>query len=392
MGNRFIANRYQGVSRTAMGDIDSKENMFNDIINFSLGDPDLITDDYIIKNAFADAKAGHTKYTGFRGDKELSEEISKFYNEEYNIKIPTEEVFVSASGCIAMYLVLESIINDGEEVLMQSPYFTPYEQQIKLARGIPVELPTYEKDDFQIDVNVLEKYITDKTKAIIINSPSNPTGAVLSEENMKSVLEVAKKHDLIVISDEIYTAYSFERKFVPFISLKGARERTITINSFSKNFIMTGWRIGNIVAQEEIVETIQKINENVVFTAPSVSQRAAIHALRNRKEIQPKIIEEYKRRMFYAAERVNKIKNMHVIYPPKGSFYLFINIKDTGLTSKEVTDKLFEEAHVLMIPGNGFGKCGEGYIRMACTTDVSVVEEAFNRIEKMKIFGVKDGE
>lgn len=390
MGNRFIAKRYRDSVRTAMGDTDSKSRLYDDVINFSLGDPDLITDDYIIENAFLDAKAGHTKYTDFRGDKELIDEICRFYDEEYDIKLPDNEVFISASGCIAMYLVLEAIIDDGDEVLMQAPYFTPYEQQIKLARGVPVELPTYEEDDFQIDTKTLEKHINDKTKAIIVNSPSNPTGSVLTIENMEEILKTAIEHDLVIISDEIYTAYSFERKFVPFLSLEGAKERTITINSFSKNFIMTGWRIGNIIAEEEIIETIQKINENVVFTAPSVSQRAAIHALRNRRNIQPKIIEEYRERMFYAAKRVNGIKNMHVIYPPKGSFYLFINIKDTGLTSKDVTEKLFEEAHILMIPGNGFGKCGEGYVRMACTTDVKTMKIAFDRIERMSIFGKKD--
>jgi aspartate/methionine/tyrosine aminotransferase len=370
-----------------MGDTDNKAKMYNDVINFSLGDPDLITDEYIINNAFADARAGHTKYTDFRGDPELIVEICKFYNEEYEVEVANEEVFVSASGCIAMYLVLEAILDDGDEVLMEAPYFTPYEQQVILARGVPIELPTYEEEDFQINIKILEGLISDKTKAIIVNSPSNPTGSVLTVENMKEIIRIAKKHDLVIISDEIYTAYSFERKFVPFLALEGAKERTITINSFSKNFIMTGWRIGNVVAPNEIVQTIQMINENVVFTAPSISQRAAIHALRNRANIQPKIIEEYKSRMFYAAGRVNKIKNMSVINPPKGSFYLFINIKDTKLLSQEVTKKLLEEAHILMIPGNGFGKCGEGYVRMACTTGVEVMEEAFDRIERMSIFG-----
>lgn len=387
MGNRFVSKRYQKAKKTVMGDTDNKSKMYDDVINFSLGDPDLITDEYIIKNAFDDARAGHTKYTDFRGDPELIDEICKFYREEYDILVDNEEVFVSASACIAMYLVLEAILDDGDEVLMESPYFTPYEQQIRLARGVPAELPTYEEEDFQINVDVLENLISEKTKAIIVNSPSNPTGSVLTVENMKEIIRIAEKHDLVIISDEIYTAYSFERKFVPFLSLDGAKERTITINSFSKNFIMTGWRIGNIVAPRGIVKTVQMINENVVFTAPSISQRAAIHALRNRKNIQPKIIKEYKRRMFYAADRINKINNMSVINPPKGSFYLFINIKDTKLSSQEVTEKLFQQAHVLMIPGNGFGKCGEGYVRMACTTNIEVMKQAFDRIEKMSIFG-----
>ena len=204
---------------------------------------------------------------------------------------------------------------------------------MELARGIPVELPTYEEEDFQISTERLESLITERTKAIVINSPSNPTGNCLTMETMEKIAEIALKYDLLVISDDIYTSFSYQREFVPFAAIKGMKERTIILNSFSKNFTMTGWRVGNIIAPDYIISTIQQINENVVFTAPSISQRAALHALRHRKEVQPPMIEEYRRRMFYAAERINNIPNMHVIYPPKGSFYLFINIKDTGLTS-----------------------------------------------------------
>jgi aspartate/methionine/tyrosine aminotransferase len=164
------------------------------------------------------------------------------------------------------------------------------------------------------------------------------------------------------------------------------KERTITINSFSKNFVMTGWRLGNIIAPSYIIDVITQINEGVAFTAPSISQRAALHALRHRDEVQPPITEEFKKRMFYAAERINQIPNMHVIYPPKGSFYLFPSIKDTGLTSQEVADKILMEAHVLTLPGNAFGACGEGHLRLCCTVSVEKLKEAFDRIEKMEIF------
>ena len=189
------------------------------------------------------------------------------------------------------------------------------------------------------------------------------------------------------MADDIYTAFSFQTPFVPFASLPGMREHTITINSFSKNFTMTGWRLGNIVADPEIVDTIRTINENVVFTAPSISQRGAIFALRNRKAIQPALIEEYRRRVYYAAERINGIRNMSVLYPPKGTFYVFPSIKATGLTSAQAADVILREAHVLTIPGNSFGKCGEGYLRMACTVGVDKLAEAFDRIEKMAVFG-----
>ncbi|HBD64936.1 MAG TPA: aspartate aminotransferase [Clostridiales bacterium] len=386
MKHKFIAKRYWKDQSTAMGQSDVIAKSFNDVINLSLGDPDLITHSIIIDNAFADAKAGHTKYTDFRGDPELRQEIINYYREEYAIDVKDEEVFVCASACLGMYLALEAIVDDGDEVILQAPYFTPYPQQVVLARGIPVELPTYEEEDFQINIERLEGLITERTKALVINSPSNPTGNCLTVEVMEKIAQIAVKYDLIVIADDIYTSFSYQNAFVPFASLPGMKERTIILNSFSKNFTMTGWRIGNIIAPDYIIKTIQQINENVVFTAPSISQRAAIYALRNRHEIQPPMIEEYRKRMFYAAERINRIPKLSVIYPPKGSFYLFMNIKGTGLSSAEAADLILREAHVVMLPGDAFGACGEGYIRIACTVNVEKMKEAFDRIEKISLF------
>jgi len=368
-----------------MGKVDEFARRFDDIIALSLGDPDIITDESIIEKAFEDAKAGHTKYTEFRGDPELRAEVAKFYKEEYGASVDDEEIFIIAGACVGMYLVMESILDDGDEVIMQSPYFTPYKQQVELARGIPIELATYEDEAFQVCPKRLEGLITERTKAIIINTPSNPTGNCQTKETMTAIGEVAKRRDLLVIADDIYTAYSFGAPFIPIMSLPGMKERTITLNSASKDFAMTGWRIGNIVAPANIITTIKQVNENVVFTAPSVSQRALLHALRSRKDIRPPLIAEYKKRVDYAAERVNKIPNMSVL-PPSGTFYLFINIKKTGLSSEEVSMRILEEAHVVTIPGNAFGSCGEGYLRIACTQNTDTLKEAFDRIEKMCIF------
>ena len=383
MKHRFIAKRYWKDQSTAMGQSDVLAKSFDDVIDLSLGDPDLTTHEAIIEAAFKDARAGHTKYTDFRGDPELRQAIIDYYKEEYKMDIADEEIFVAASGCLAMYLVLEAIVDDGDEVILQAPFFTPYPQQVELARGIPVELPTYEEEDFQIDVQRLESLITERTKALVINSPSNPTGNCLAVETMEKIAEIAEKYDLIVISDDIYTAFSYQNPFVPFASLPGMQERTIIINSFSKNFTMTGWRVGNIIAPDYIIKIVQQINENVVFTAPSISQRAAIYALQHRDEVQPAMIEEYKNRMFYAAERITDIPKISVINPPKGSFYLFINIKETGLSSVEAADMLLREAHVLTLPGNAFGECGEGYVRIACTVNIDTLREAFDRIEEV---------
>lgn len=385
MKHKFISKRYWKDKSTAMGKSDVLAKSFNDVINLSLGDPDLITHDLIIEKAFEDAKAGHTKYTAFRGDPELRTEICKFYKEEYGMDVKDEEVFVCTSACLGMYLVLEAILDDGDEVLIQGPYFTPYPQQVEMARGVPIELPTYEEEDFQINMERLEAAITERTKAIILNTPSNPTGNCLSVETMKQIGAVAEKYDLVIIADDIYTSFSYQEPFVPIASLPGMRERTVILNSFSKNFTMTGWRIGNIIAPDFIIQAIQQVNECMVFTAPSISQRAAIHALRNRKEIQPAMVEEYRSRIFYAAERIQEIPKLSVIYPPKGTFYLFVNIKETGLTSVEASDLILREAHVLTIPGSGFGTSGEGYIRIACTCGIDTLKEAFDRIANISI-------
>ena len=386
MRHKFIAKRYWKDISTPMGKVDELAKNYNDVINLSLGDPDWTTNKIIIDGAYKDALAGHTKYTEFRGDPELRTEIRKYYKESFNLDLKDEEIFVTASGCLAMYLIMEAILDDGDEVILQAPFFTPYPQQVELARGVPVELPTYEEEDFQIDIGRLESLINERTKALVINTPSNPTGNCLTVDTMKKIADIAERYDLIVISDDSYTAFSYQHPFVPFVSIGNMKSRTCVINSFSKDFTMTGWRIGNIIAPDYIVRTIQSINENVVFTAPSVSQRAAIHALRNRDVIQPPMIDEYKKRVFYAAERINQIPKMHVITPPKGTFYLFINIRETGLNSVEVSNVILQEAHVLTIPGISFGMCGEGYLRIACTVDVDLLKEAFDRIEGVSIF------
>ncbi len=387
MENRFLSKRYCSREEdTVIGHVTALARQADDVINLSIGDPDVNTPQQIIDAAFADAKAGYTKYTDCRGYKELRDEIAKYYKDEFDMDIADEEIMVTTSGCMAMSVVLEAILDDGDEVVSQAPYFTIYKTQVELARGKLVELDTFEEERYQVNIERLESCITPKTKAIIINSPNNPSGSCLTVETMKKIAEVAEKHDLVVISDEIYTIYSFDHPFVPFSSLPGMKERTVTINSFSKDYVMTGWRIGAIIAPPQIIDTVRRISENLVFSTPAVSQRAALHALRCRKEVQPALSKIFRERIFYAAERINKIPNMHVIYPPMGTFYLFVNIKDTGLTSEEAAMKIFEETHVVMIPGNGFGRCGEGYLRIACTVDISQLKEAFDRIEKMEIF------
>ena len=384
MENKYISKRYWSEPDNAMAECDVMAKSFDDVINLSLGDPDLVTDKSIIDAAYEAMLAGHTGYSDFQGDPELRDEIRKFYKEEYGMDIRDEEVMISSSATVAMYLAFEAILNDGDEVILQAPFFSPYPHQVVQARGVPVELGTYEEEDFQISIERLESLITDRTRAIVINTPNNPTGSCLTLETMQGIARIAEKYDLIVIADDIYTDYSYENPFIPFASLPGMFPRTITLNSFSKGFNMTGWRVGHIVAPEYFIKTIQRINDGVCFTTPTMSQRAAIYALQHRREIQPPIIEEYKARVTYAARRINQIPGWHVIEPPKGTFYLFPSIKGTGLSSKEVVTKVLQEAHVLALPGETFGACGAGHIRIACTTNIDVLREAFDRIDRIK--------
>ena len=381
----IISKRYQNAQKTPMGEVWEFINKYDDVINLSIGDPDIITPDIVIDKMAQDAKNGHTKYTDYRGYPELRMEIANFYKDEYNITIEDEEIFVSTGGCVSMYLILEAILDDGDEVIIPDPYFSPYPSQVELARGKAVMLPTYERENFQIDIERLKTLVNEKTKAIILNTPNNPTGACLDIETLNKIADFCEEKNIFVIADDIYTAFSFHKEFIPIIGIKNMKNRTITINSFSKNFVMTGFRVANIIAPKNVIETIQKINENVVFTTPSISQRAAIHALKLRKEIQPDIIEAFKKRVDYGISRINSIKNMNVIQNG-GSFYLFPNIKGTGLTSSQVSEMIMKEAHVLVLPGDSFGECGEGHIRIACTVDIPKLKEAFDRIEKMKMF------
>ena len=385
MKHKFLSKKYWNTVSTPMGEVVELAYRYDDIINLSLGDPDLITDSEVIAEAFRDARNGHTRYTDSLGDPELREEIIKYYKKTYEYQVGMNEVMAVVGACHGMFLVLEAILDEGDEVIVPEPYFTPYALQIQLAGGKLIPLETREEDGYQIDIESLKALITNRTKAIIINSPNNPTGSCIGRKTAEALAETAIANDLIVISDDVYGSFSFVEPFFPIASIDGMKERTVIIGSFSKDYTMTGWRIGYVIAPDYLTSCIRDINEGVCFSAPSVSQRAAIHALRLRDKIQPGIVEEYKKRIFYAYNRIKQIPWMSVA-PPQGSFYLFPGIKKTGLTSAEISKKILEEAHVLVVPGNAFGKSGEGYIRIACTVETERLREAFDRIENMGIF------
>ncbi len=381
---QLLNQRFLVPQSSAMAEVTEMAARYGDVINLSIGDPDIPTPRGIIQQVYEDALAGHTKYTDPRGYPELRQAIRDFYREEYGDQVEDQEVFVTASGVVGMYLAMQVLLDPGDEVIIPDPYFTCYADQVQAAGGVPVFLPTREEEGFAIDLERLESLVTPRTKAVLINTPNNPTGACLSRKQLEQLAEFCMKRDLYVVADDIYTNFTYGEPFFPIRALPGMGERTITVNSFSKNFIMTGFRVGNIIAPAEVVRALKQMNEYVVYSAPALSQRGALWALRERARLEPPILQQFRERMEYAAKRINQVGWMTVPVP-QGSIYLFPSIRRTGMTSAQVTRRILEEAHVLVLPGDTFGACGEGYLRIACTVENSVMGEAMDRIAGMRI-------
>jgi len=284
-----------------------------------------------------------------------------------------------------MFIAMQSLLDAGDEVIVIAPYYLDYKAQIELANGKMVVYNANGKDDYGINLSVFEKHISSRTKAVIINSPSNPSGKVYSQENIKGLIEIAEKYDFLIIADDIYTALNYTDIKKRICTYEDCPSRIITIYSYSKDFSMPGLRLGHMIADRELIECFTNINESVNFTINSMSQRLGIYAIDRRTEIHKGFYDEYRDRIFYCYERIKNIKNMDCSYP-EGTFYLFINIKSTGLTSMEIWEKILDDAHVLVLPGSSFGEAGEGFIRIACTVGVEELGKAFDRLEKMDIF------
>ncbi len=351
-------------------------------INLGIGDLDITTDREIIKKAMADAEAGHTHYTNSYGYLELREEICKYHKENFNnYEYTPDDVMVVTGACHGLYLLFKSILNHGDEVILLAPFFPVYADQITLSDGKPVIVETKFENGFQIVREDLEKAVTSKTKAIVVNSPSNPTGVCYNLESLNIIREFAIEHDILVVADDVYDFYSYEREFVPLATLPDMKERTVTVCSFSKNFAMTGWRIGYMFAPRDIIECVNYINEAIVYSAPAVSQRCALYALRDYKRLKNSLVPIFKERVEYC---YNRIKNIDFLdcFKAEGGIYLFVNIQKTGMSSQEFKDYLFDNCAILVVNGDTFGV--KGFVRIACTLDISVLKEAFDRIEKLK--------
>ncbi|MHC5229870.1 pyridoxal phosphate-dependent aminotransferase [Enterococcus sp. LJL99] len=376
-----LAAKYQQPEENILMDIATLATEVPDLLDLSIGDPDLITDQRIIEAAFTDVKNGHTKYTASGGSLEFLKSVQAFYQRHYNLSFELDQIRATVGAMHGMYLALQVMLDPDDEVIIHEPYFSPYKDQVLMAGGKPVFVPTYEKDQFQLDISLLEAAITNKTKAIIVNSPNNPTGAVFSKETMKAIAELAIKHDLYILSDEVYEAFCYDEEFIPMATY--APEHTLTFSSFSKTFAMTGWRIGYMIAPNYINEAAKLINESITFSAPSPSQQAGIYALNHAEGLVPTIVSTFKERLEYISERISTIPFLSLL-PVKGSIYAFVDISATNLTSIAFVEKLLKETSVLMIPGKAFGETtGDDHVRIAATQDLATLKEAFDRIEKL---------
>lgn len=329
----FIADKFKE-RNYSMGNKKGSETCSLSLINLGIGDLDIHTDEHLIELAMIDAKNGHTHYTDSYGYLELREEICKYHKENFqNYEFSPKDVMITTGACHALYLVFKSILNKGEEAILLAPFFPVYADQIKLSDGVPVTVETKIENNFQIIKEDLEKAITPKTKCIVVNSPSNPTGVCYSMESLNIIKEIAEKYDLLIIADDVYDFYSYEKTFIPIITLEGMKKRTVSVCSFSKNFAMTGWRIGYVISQvPELISCINYINEAIIYSAPAVSQRCAIHALKDFKKQKKALVPIFKERIDYCYDRVKKIPFLDC-FKAQGGIYLFLNIEKTGMTS-----------------------------------------------------------
>lgn len=378
----YIAKRHQNANGVEeMMKSADKKLLYDDVIDLSLGDPDLNTSQIVIDKTFLDASNGYTHYAPALGDPDLIQAIKNEYKKSYNYDLNSNEIMVTTSGCHAMWLVLETILDPQDEVILLAPYFSPYPEQVCLAQGKVVVVNTLPENDFELDINDLINAITPKTKAIIINTPCNPTGVCMSKDKLQEIANIAIKHDLLIIADDIYTVYDYASDFYPITILKDMNLRTITIRSFSKDYCMSGWRIGYVLAPKEIICAMRSVNESNVFVAPIISQRAAYHALSHKEEIGSMVHDIYKERAEYVYERVKHISYLS-LNKPQGSLYVFLDIRKSKETSASFTKKLFEKYHISVVPGTGFGSIGEGFVRIALREDIPVLKKVFDLLEQ----------
>ena len=352
-----------------------------DVISLGVGEPDFVTPWSIRESCVYGLEQGYTSYTANRGLMELREEICFMHKRRFDLDYdPKTDVLVTVGVSEALDIAMRTILSPGDEILIPEPCYVSYKACATLAGGIPVPVPAKAENDFRITPADLEPHVSPKTKALLIGYPNNPTGAILSKEDLEAIARFAVKHDLIVISDEIYGDLTYgDTKHVCFAGLPEMKDRTILLNGFSKAYAMTGWRIGYALSNPDIIAAMTKIHQYTMLCAPITSQIAAVEALRHGEKYMRKMVSEYdkRRRLIYDGLQKAGLK----CFEPKGAFYIFPDITSTGLSSEEFAEKILMQEHVALVPGNAFGECGEGFVRCSYATSIEQISEALARIE-----------
>jgi len=352
------------------------------VISLGVGEPDFQTPWQIRKAGINSLERGRTKYTSNTGLKQLLCEISNYMNRKFGVEYsPENEILVSVGGSEAIDACIRAVVSPGDEVIIPQPSYVCYEPITRLAGGVPVIINTKAENDFKVTAKELEDAITERTKLLILPYPCNPTGAIMEREDIKALADVLKDTDILVLSDEIYAELTFSGKpHATVASVEGMRERTITVNGFSKAFSMTGWRLGFACGPKEIMSQLLKIHQYAIMCAPTTSQYAAIEALKNCDDDVAVMLKEYNMRRRLMVAGFNKIGL--TCREPKGAFYAFPCIKSTGMSSEEFCEKLLHAKKVAVVPGTAFGDSGEGFVRASYCYSVEHINEAISRIEE----------
>ncbi len=379
----FLSRRTGAVPVSGIRVIFEIAQKMKDVVRLEIGEPDFDTPEHI-KEAMREAlRSGYTHYTSSAGLIELRQAIAEKVKRDNGISVdPEKGVVVTVGASTAINLAINVLTDPSDEVLVPDPGWPQYSGQILLAGAVPIYYPTPEERGFKPDFTELEKLVTKRSKAIIINSPNNPTGAVLSKDDMENLARVVEEHDLVVISDEVYEKIQFEGKHRSFATLPRMEDRTVTVNAFSKTYAMTGWRLGYAVGREEIIGEMMKLNLAVNSCAPAMTQRAGIVALKGPQQSVGEMLNEYAKRREVIVEGLNVIQGITCV-KPDGAFYVFPNIKSFGRSSFDFAKYLIEKAGVATVPGVSFGaKVGEGHLRLSYATSIENIKEALTRIER----------
>lgn len=351
----------------------------DDVISLGVGEPDFDTPWRIREEGIYSLERGRTFYTSNAGLKELKEEISKYLQRKIRVTYdPGSEIIVTVGGSEGIDIALRAMLDPQDEVLLPQPSYVSYLPCTILAGGVPVVIPLKEENEFKLTAKELEAAITPKSKILVLPYPNNPTGAIMTREDLEPIAEVAKKHDLYVLSDEIYSELTYKYDHVSIASLPDMRERTLVINGFSKGFAMTGWRLGYICAQKRIAEQMLKIHQFAIMCAPTNSQYAAIEGLRNCEDEVQEMRTAYNQRRRYLIHEFNRMGLK--CFEPFGAFYVFPCIREFGMTSEEFATRLLDEEKVAAVPGTAFGACGEGYLRVSYAYSLDDLKEAVGRL------------